>query len=221
MELTTLNYNQYVTALQNQIMKLQLVTPLNIVDVLIDTKNRFPVSQIFNAQVYRIGNNTSYVQFHNASYDDLLGIRNQYIDVLQDELQHIQRVVVLTWNVNSLDTLFFNPLQFSNNFVLHAKNGNELKVADLLKVVGYAKKFIETSGVEVDEKISIALMVFDTLDLALNNEKQDKPFNKALHIANDVLTEIAKKIKPQPITNSQISGTSLLFDLAIDFLVKG
>ena len=62
-------------------------------------------------------------------------------------------------------------------------------------------------------------MALKTVDLAINHKPVDKPLNKALHIVNDILTEIASVNSKNPETKRTASGISLLVDLAIDFLV--
>ena len=44
---------------------------------------------------------------------------------------------------------------------------------------------------------------------------------KALHLVNDILTEIASVNSKKPETKRTASGISLLVDLAIEFLVRG
>ena len=213
--------NHYASQLQNQIYRLQSAyQEQEITSVLEDTRGRFPVQQIIMARIYCAGLQNISAPSH-ISYNDLLTVRNLYIETLQDELIFVlNSASYAMWTEYALNTLYYNPPYFTSDYILYESNGRRLTVSDLLKVIGYAKKSIETVGMEVDPRFSYALTALNSLDLVLNNKKEDKPFNKALHIANDVLSDIAKSLEIKSVSDSQISGISLLFDLAIDFLVK-
>ena len=127
---------------------------------------------------------------------------------------------------NAIQMLFFFPEPLQQETVLYVekeKDGNEvkLKLSDFLNVLSRAKKFAEASlGVDFD-RYNGGLLAIQTVELAINHKPVDKPLNKALHIANDVLTEFAKSLSKDKGTKRTASGISLLVDLAIDFLVKG
>jgi hypothetical protein len=160
------------------------------------------------------------VQLDNTvipQYENYVALANKYIDILQDELNYLQSP---RYSQRAINQLFNNQGYFTPTQVIHQKNGQLLTVSNILSVIGYATKAIETLGVKIDGKYSVALMILNTIDLALNNRKPDKPLNKALHLANDVLSEVAKKVADDERAGQVISGTSLLFDLTIDFLVK-
>ena len=127
---------------------------------------------------------------------------------------------------NAIQMLFFFPEPLQQETVLYIekeKDGNEvkLKLSDFLNVLSRAKKFAEASlGVDFD-RYNGGLLAIQTVELAINHKPVDKPLNKALHLANDVLTEFAKSLSKDKETKRTASGISLLVDLAIDFLVRG
>ena len=127
---------------------------------------------------------------------------------------------------NAIQMLFFFPEPLQQETVLYIekeKDGNEvkLKLSDFLNVLSRAKKFAEASlGVDFD-RYNGGLLAIQTVELAINHKPVDKPLNKALHLANDVLTEFAKSLSKDKGTKRTASGISLLVDLAIDFLVRG
>ena len=70
------------------------------------------------------------------------------------------------------------------------------------------------------EKYNNSMMALKTVDLAINHKPVDKPLNKALHLVNDILTEIVTTTSKNKEAKRTASGISLLVDLAIDFLVR-
>ena len=127
---------------------------------------------------------------------------------------------------NAIQMLFFFPEPLQQETVLYIekeKDGNEvkLKLSDFLNVLSRAKKFAEAS-LDVDfDRYNGGLLAIQTVELAINHKPVDKPLNKALHLANDVLTEFAKSLSKDKGTKRTASGISLFVDLAIDFLVRG
>jgi len=215
------NYN-YVLTLQNQIAKLKSAFyKEELISVIRDTISKFPVEQKIVAHF--LSENVGYQNIRIEEWEthNLASRRNDYIHILEDELTFIiNNQSFVRWTDYAVNLLYYNPPYFTDDYVVHKSGKGKLKVADVLSVIGYATKLIETAGVKVNEKFSIALIVLNTIDLALNNQKQDKPFNKSLHIANDVLTEIAKKVADDKRLDPALSGISLSLDLTIDFLIK-
>ena len=195
---------------------------LNQLKAVLDEANRrFWLSEIVLAEYLAI-NNTLPAMTRPLQYEDYVSIANTYIEILQGELSYLHGAYMgyATFSQRAINQLFSNHGYFTPTQVIHQKNGQLLTVSNVLSVIGYAQKVIETIGVKIDGKYSVALMVLNTIDLALNNRKPDKPLNKALHLTNDVLSEVAKKVIDDERAGQVISGTSLLFDLTIDFLVK-
>jgi len=159
------------------------------------------------------------VSLATSSYSEHRELTSQYISILENRL-------VLTWtnyysfSNKTANFIYSNSQNFECNQVLHKSRGCELKVSDILAVIGYAKDVYETAGGVVNDRISMGLMALNSIDLALNNKKPDKPINKLLHLAVDALAEIAKKLADNKQTGQAISGISLLTNLTIDFFVK-
>jgi len=161
--------------------------------------------------------NTIYLT--KSSYSEHIELANQYISILEEKL-FISYTGNYLFSNRAINLIYNNTQNFNGNQVLHRSGVYELKVSDVLKVIGYVKDIYETVGGKVDDRFSIALMVLDSIDLALNNKKQDKPVNKLLHLTNDVLSEIAKKAADDERVNPLLSGMSLLVKLTIDFFIK-
>lgn len=105
----------------------------------------------------------------------------------------------------------FSPAQpFQSGTVLHQNNGRALTVSDMLSVVSYANKTAQVVSGQTYNAPNDALTALKAIDLALHNQPYDKPTNKALHLANDVIQRVGH----------QNPTIGLLADLAIDFLVK-
>lgn len=196
---------------------------LNRLTFALEEANRvFPLREIVLTEFYATNSSTQFDENIVPQYENYVALANRYIEILQSELSYLQGAYVeyATFSQRAINQLYNNQGYFAPTQVIHQKNGQLLTVSNVLSVIGYAQKAIETIGVKIDEKYSIALMVLNTIDLALNNRRQDKPLNKALHLTNDVLSEVAKKAANDERTGQVISGTSLLVDLTIDFLVK-
>lgn len=215
----------YIHVLRHQIQRLKSVglDRKDLINVLNDTMSIFPfVEQIHEKIAISAGRQlvkASPIAIDNAS---LTKQKETYIEILEKaEIYIIQNgFQYLPLKVDAMNILYINPPQFSSNYVLHEKNKNKLTVSGLLSAIGYVQKTLGAMGVKIDEKYSMTLTVFNSIELAVNNKNQDKPFNKALHIANDVLTELANKAVEDELAGRVISGTSLAIDLAIDFLIK-
>ena len=127
---------------------------------------------------------------------------------------------------NSIQTVFFSPVPLEQSTVLYEEKGTGrtermLKVSDFLSVLSYAKKFAEANLDADFDRYNGGLLAIRTTELAINHKPVDKPLNKALHIVNDILSEIARTTSKSQEAKRATSGISLLVDLAIDFLVRG
>lgn len=127
------------------------------------------------------------------------------------------------WSVSStaIQKIFFQPQPLSQDYVLYKKDEKKLNVSDFLSVLSYGMKFTEAFFGVDSPKTKEYMLAVKTVDLAINHEKDDKPFNKTLHIINDVLTESVKGRQKDKGGKILVSSISLLVDLTIDFLVKG
>lgn len=102
---------------------------------------------------------------------------------------------------------------------LYTKQNQELKVADLLKVLRYSISVAQ--AIEPDnenyEYASAALTVLQGIDATLNNKPEDKPVSKMLHLATSFLSSIVKSSLTNAQDKRNVTITSIMLDLAIDF----
>ena len=126
------------------------------------------------------------------------------------------------WSISStaIQQIFFQPQPLPQDYVLHTRDKEDLKVSDFLSVLSYGKKFAEAFFGVDSPKANEYLLAAKTVDLAINHKEVDKPLNKTLHIINDVLTEYGKDLHKDKGEKMVLSGISLFVDLVIDFLVK-
>jgi len=121
-----------------------------------------------------------------------------------------------------MDNIFY-PQQktFNSTDVLLVKDNEQLTVTDLLKVTRYAEKTIKIIDPKADNnKLNLALEVFNNVGFALNNKPTDKPTQEALHCVNDVLHKIVRSQLSKESDKQFASGMSLLVTLAIDLFCK-
>ena len=126
---------------------------------------------------------------------------------------------------NAVQTVFFSPVPLEHSTILYEEKGTggserQLKVADFLSALNYAKKFAEANLDADFDKYNGGLLAIRTAELAINHKPVDKPLNKTLHLVNDIFTECAKAFHQDKEAKRTASGISLLVDLAIDFLVR-
>ena len=97
--------------------------------------------------------------------------------------------------------------------------GQQLKVADLLAVSKYAVSIAETIDPSNEEyaKAGAAITAFQGIDNVLNNESEDKPVNKMLHLATVFLSSVVKSSLIDNDAKRGATVTSIMLDLAIDF----
>ena len=126
----------------------------------------------------------------------------------------------------AMQIVFFSPVPLEQSTILYEEKGTsgserQLKVADFLSALSYAKKFAEANLDADFDKYNGGLLAIRTTELAINHKPVDKPLNKTLHLVNDIFTECAKTFHQDKEAKRTASGISLLVDLAIDFLVRG
>lgn len=119
------------------------------------------------------------------------------------------------------EAILFAPEQkFSKDQILYSnKNNQTLSVEKLLKVSKYAIAYAETMNPN-DRNIelaSAAITVFQSIELALNNQNQTISASKKLHLANAFLAIVVKANIKDTDTKRGITIASTLIDLAIDF----
>jgi len=166
-------------------------------------------------------NNTSvtYVNLATSSYNEQRALACDYINILENKLL-VTYASNFLFSDRAIQLIYYNNNGFNHAQLLHRRNGIELKVSDVLAVIGYAKDIYESLGGKVDDRINYALMVLNSIELALNNKKQDKPINKLLHLTVDVLSDVYKKAVADEQADRVISVSSIIVNLTIDFLVK-
>ena len=126
---------------------------------------------------------------------------------------------------NAMQIVFFSPVPLEQSTILYEEKGTggserQLKVADFLSTLNYAKKFAEANLDADFDKYNGGLLAIRTTELAINHKPVDKPLNKTLHLVNDILTECAKAFHQDKEAKRTASGISLWVDLAIGFLVR-
>ena len=119
----------------------------------------------------------------------------------------------------AIRTIYYHN-EFYSTQTLYTRNGLELKVSNILAVIGYAKDLYELAGGKVDDRINCALMVLSSIELALNNKTHAKPISKLLHLTVDVLSDVSKKVTSDEQAGKVISVSSLIVNLTIDFFVE-
>jgi hypothetical protein len=205
------------------IMKLRYISVQYDVDALGRMLNeiRIKYGMDESIEISAIINKTpvSYVNLTTSSYNELRALAGDYISILENRLS-ITYASNFLFSDRAIRVIFYNNSDFYHTQPLHSKNGLELKVSDVLAVIGYAKDIYESLGGKVDDRINYTLMVLNSIELALNNKKQDKPINKLLHLTVDVLSDVYKKAVADEQAGRFISVSSIIVNLTIDFLVK-
>ena len=128
-------------------------------------------------------------------------------------------------SATAMQIVFFSPVPLEQSTILYEEKGTaeserQLKVADFLSALNYAKKFAEANLDADFDKYNGGLLAIRTTELAINHKPVDKPLNKTLHLVNDIFTECAKAFHQDKEAKRTASGIFLLVDLAIDFLVR-
>ena len=112
---------------------------------------------------------------------------------------------------------------FTNNEVLyHNQEGQQLKVSDLLKVFKYAIGIAEAIATDNEgfAKANASISAFQALGAILSNKPEDKPVNKTLHLVVSFLSSEVKKSLQENETKRDVTITTMLLDLAIDFFCR-
>ena len=216
--------DKYAFVLQNQINKLyEAIRSNNIMylnNSIEEADRKYFLNRIVMMEFLAANNGVMPTTNRTPQYDDYVALANRYIDILKDELQPNKAY----WSANAINELYNKATPFKQSDVLCKKDGNILTVANVLKVIGYTKKIINISGAKLDKNLSagadLALMALDTIYFALNNQKQDRPLNQALHIANDALSLALSSAVEDERLGKYVEVSSLTIDLTIDFLVK-
>lgn len=155
------------------------------------------------------------VPWSSLPISSLIANATDYLGVMDFKLR---QNYVYTFSMKAIQTLYYPQYPFNPAQILYEKQENKLTVSDLLSVVGYATKILESlypSNFTTQTKE--ALTVLKSITLTLNNQPVNKPLNKALHFTNDILTTVVKPALEKSEDRQTVNHFSLLIDLAIDF----
>lgn len=123
----------------------------------------------------------------------------------------------------ALDFLYQPNHTFAPDDVIHQdKQGQQLKVADLLAVSKYAMSVAEAIEPSNEEyaKANAAITVFQGIDALLNNNPEDKPVNKMLHLATSFISSVVKSSIKDDEAKRGVTMNAIMVDLVIDFFCK-
>lgn len=112
---------------------------------------------------------------------------------------------------------------FEKEDVLYQNKQNEqLKVNDLLKIVKYSIDIAEAiePGNENYAKANAVITTLQGIEDTLNNKPEDKPVNKMLHLTTNFISSVVKSSLKNDDSKRNVTITTSLIDLAIDFFCK-
>ena len=100
--------------------------------------------------------------------------------------------------------------------------GHQLKVTDLLAVSKYALSIAEAVAPDNEEfsKANAAITTLQGLEAILNNKSEDRPTNKMLHLVTSFLSSTVKDSLKDKEAKRNVTFTTIVLDLAIDFFCK-
>lgn len=114
------------------------------------------------------------------------------------------------------------PVQFQSADVLYSQNEKRLTVGDFLKIIKYALALVDI--IYPDNKVTSAanptIWALQGIDDVLNNKTKTELMNHSLHIAADFLSSSVKESLNDTNAKRNTAVTSLMVNIAIDFLVK-
>ena len=131
-----------------------------------------------------------------------------HVNYYKDNYTYAQKILYQqNYTFRYEDVLYQNP------------QGQQLKVADLLAVSKYAVSIAEAIDPSNEEyaKAGAAITAFQGIDNVLNNESEDKPVNKMLHLVTVFLSSVVKSSLIDNDAKRGATVTSIMVDLAIDF----
>lgn len=123
----------------------------------------------------------------------------------------------------ALDFLYQPNHTFEPDDIIHQdRQGQQLKVADLLAVSKYAVSIAEAIDPdnEAFSKANAAITTFQGIDAILNNKPEDRPVNKMLHLATSFLSSVVKALLKDNEAKRGVTITAIMLDLAIDFFCR-
>lgn len=133
----------------------------------------------------------------------------------------LERIYPKTFSQESILSIYYPQLPLRATDLIYESRNGQLKVVDLLSIAGYVIKIANAIAPDQrNEQASAAITVFKGIELALNNQRQDKPLNKMLHLANDFLTSVVKSNIKRDEEKRSMTITSAMVDVLIDFLIR-
>ena len=211
------------SGVQIQINKLKYAVASNdsriLSSILEEINVKYPMTQIIELESATQNTSVRYIEVAYSPYNDLVALAQKYISILEIELQSTN------WSSNAVNMLFNSNAYFRNDDVLYKKDDRVLTVGTILKVIGYAKKVLDISGVKMSKELNVGadltLIALNAIDFALNNKKRDKPLNKILNLTNDALSAAFNAAVEDEQLGKYVEVSSLTISSTIDFLVKG
>ena len=207
---------------QAQINKLKYAITSNdsrvLASTLEETSAKYPMTKIIELESATQNTSVRYIEVVYSPYNDLVVLAQKYISILEIDLQSAN------WSSTAVNMLFNSNAYFRKDDILYKKNDSILTVGTILKVIGYAKKVLDISGVKMSKNLNagadLTLIALNTIDFALNNKKQDKPLNKILNLANDALSTVFNVAVEDERLGKYVEVSSLAISSTIDFLVR-
>ena len=169
---------------------------------------------IFNSWYGRIQLQHLYKLNHEELTNNAMAILEAFTITAKDKYGTV-------FSYSAINKIFYRESTFSPTHQLCKKYDDKLKVSHLLDIASYAIKFLNTVYDINTEEYESALLVFISMELALNNEPCEKPQAKATHFALEALSLLYRQMTHDKDKQKMISCGTNLFHLAIDFLTKG
>ena len=143
------------------------------------------------------------------------------LKALQYELG--RRNIYSTQHTYAQSVLYRPTHTFQQEEVLYQNiQGHQLKVTDLLAVSKYALSIAEAVAPDNEEfsKANAAITTLQGLEAILNNKSEDRPTNKMLHLVTSFLSSTVKDSLKDKEAKRNVTFTTIVLDLAIDFFCK-
>lgn len=136
----------------------------------------------------------------------------------------LSKLNIYQTNYTYAQSVLFQPYRtFERNDIIYIhKDGKQLTVADFLAVSKYAIRIAEAID-PCDKNFAMARAAIGTLQgiiAILNNTPENKPVNKLLHLVSKFISSVVKSSLKNEDAEQDVSITSTMIDLAIDFLIK-
>ena len=128
----------------------------------------------------------------------------------------------IMYNCQYAYKILAQPKQYQDCDVLYSQNNNQLTVGNFLKVLKYAISIAEIIKPE-DKRFSNAsasILALQSLYHLFSNSSKTELTNHTLHVATDFLASNVKDSLTDVNEKRSIAVSTLMINLAIDFLIK-